>query len=164
MLLEHAEHLVLMRHLGQHAGVLDGGNTQQRAVEVFLQSEEVDVLRIGEQRTVVVIHVVVNLIISGVELPRALQQLHLRHVATLLKHLHRFLGGHLVAQDGVCGIDDLLHALAYLVDILQFDGVANLQVDVETIAHRDVDNHPTALVNVVHRLAENEEQRARVVA
>ncbi len=164
MLLEHTEHLVLMRHLGQHAGVLDGGYAQQRAVKVLLQSEEVDVLRIGEQRSVVVIHVVVNLIISGVELPRALQQLHLCHVAAFLKHLHGLLGGHLVAQNGVSGIDNLLHALAYLVDILQFDGVANLQVHVETIAHRNVDNHPTALVDVVHRLAENEEQRARVVA
>ena len=69
-----------------------------------------------------------------------------------------------MARDGHLGIDDLLHAPAYHVNVLQLNWMTDGEVDVVAIAHGDVDDHVAAAVDVVHSLAKNEKQGAGVVA
>ena len=77
VLLEDAEHLVLMHHLAQLPGMDGRGDAQQQTVVVLLQSEEVELRGVGQQRTVIIVDVTVDFVIGGIDATRALQQLHL---------------------------------------------------------------------------------------
>ena len=164
VLLEDLEHLFLMDELGQHARRLQVGDAQQQAVVERLQPEEIELRGVGEQGSVVIIHVVVYPIISGVDGADAAQQLHFGLVALVLEHAYGLLGGYLVAGDGHAGVDNLLHAPPDAVHVGLFHAAAYLQIHVVSVAHRDVDVDPALGVEVVHGLAEHEEERARIVA
>lgn len=68
VLLEDVEHLVLPDKCSQPRRVFPVGDAKKYAVIILLYAEKIDKLGVGEQRTVVVIHIVVNLIICGVQL------------------------------------------------------------------------------------------------
>ena len=93
-----------------------------------------------------------------------MQQAHFSDVALFLEHLNGVLGGHLVAPYGQVGINNLLHALAYLVNVVGRYLVPYFKVNEVTVRHRYVDYHVRNGVDVVHGLAENKEERAGVVA
>ena len=162
VLLEYAEHLVLPCHLWQLLRVFQVGDAQQQPVIVFLQSEKINHRGVGEQRAVVVVHVVDHLVICGVQSAIALQQLHLRGVALLGKHPHGVFRRHLMAVYVYLGVYYLLHPLSYPRGVVVGNVVPYRQVHVVAIAHRYVYHHPAARVEVVHRLAENEKERAGV--
>ena len=164
VLLEDAEHLVLMDHLVELAGMLTRGDAQQQAVEILLQAEEVELRGVGEHGTVVVVLIAVNLVVGGVEAPDATEKFHLRQGAALGEHLDGLFGGGLIAMDGQgCG-DNLLHTAAQAPDVVEGHGVVELQVDKVAVGDGDVNPHAAVGVEVVGSLAEHEEEGAGVGA
>ncbi len=69
-----------------------------------------------------------------------------------------------MAGNGVVGVDNLLHAAAYVVHVVQLHGVPYLQVHIVAVAHGNVDHHLAPWVQVVYGLAQYEEERARIVS
>ena len=151
-----------MRHLAQLVGMGSRGDAQQQSVEILLQSEEVELRGVGEQTTIIIVYVAVNLVIGGIDAPYTLQQLHLREGVEGFEHANGLFGGGLVAVDGQGGVDNFLHAATDAAGIVQGDGVADVEVDVVAVGHGDVDRHLAPFVEVVDSLAEHEEERAGV--
>ena len=77
VLLEDAKHLVLHHNLAQLVGVLARRDAQQQSVIVFLQSEEIDLFRIGEDGTIEIVVVFADVVEGGVERTGALQEFYL---------------------------------------------------------------------------------------
>ena len=149
VLLEDGEHLVLMGHLAQLVGMLGGRQTQQKTVEILLQSEEVELRRVDKHRAIVIVQVAVNIIIGGIETAGALQQLHLREGMQVCEHLDGILRQHLMTMDGQCGIDDGLHLSTNLAYILERHGVTNVEIDIIAVGDGDIDGHLGTLIEIV---------------
>ena len=66
----------------------------------------------GEQGTIIKVHVVFYLVISGVKRPNAFEQPYLGNIPFFPKQVDGILGRYYVPSDGQVGIDDFLHALA----------------------------------------------------
>ena len=66
MLLKDAEQLVLMDHLAQYLRILLGGDAQEGSLVIWVQTEHAELTGVGEQRTVVVVYVVVYLVVCGI--------------------------------------------------------------------------------------------------
>ena len=157
VLLEDLKHLVLMGHLGQNGRILLVGNTEQHSVEILLHAKKIQLLRVGQERSIVIVHIVVDLIIGGVELSVTGEEFDFGLISLLAKHLHGLLGGHLVARDGYVGIDDFLHSAAYGINVLQSHGMSQLQVHIVAVGHRNVDDHFRMGIKVVDGLAQDKE-------
>ena len=48
--------------------MLTGGQTEQQTVIVLLQAEKIELGGVGEQCAIIVIHITVDIVISGIEL------------------------------------------------------------------------------------------------
>ena len=81
-----------------------------------------------------------------------------------VEHLDGLLGGHLMAVNGQGGVNDLLHAQPDLAGVVERHGVPYVQVYVVSVAHGYVDGRLGRCIEVVHSLAQHEEQRAGVGA
>ena len=57
--------------------MLTGGQAKQQSVVILLESEEIDLRGVRQQRTIVIVYIAVYIIIGGVETSDALQQFHL---------------------------------------------------------------------------------------
>ncbi len=135
VLFEYLEHLVLLCHLRQFAGISQVGNTQQQSVVIFLEPEEVYFRGVGQQRTIIIVHIIVYLIICGIDRTLAFEQLHFGLVAFRLKHSDGIFGGYLVAGDGHFFVNDLLHSFAYALHVFLIHGVPDLQIHIVSVAH-----------------------------
>ena len=164
MLLEYLKHLVLPGHFAQHTGIFERRDAQQHTVVIFFQAEEIELRGVGEQRTVIVVEVVVYLIVGGVERTYALQKFHFAVGPLLAEHAYGLLRGHFKAPDGYPGIDDLLHTPAYVVHILKPHGMADVEIHEITVGDGYVDDHFRVTVDVVYGFGKHEEKRACVVA
>ena len=142
--------------------MLARGQTQQQSVEIFLKSEEIELARRGEHRTVVIVLISVKVVVGGVEFAQSLEQLHLGQRLQLAEHLDGLGRGGLVAVDGHVGIDHLLHVAADEAHIVERHGPSYLQVNIIAVRHGDVDAHLAVGKQVVGCLAEPQEERARV--
>ena len=128
--LEDAEHLVLVGHLSQLRRMFHRGDAEQQSVVVFLQSEEVHLPRVGEQRTVVVVLIAVDVVVDGVESSGTAEELHLGEFSRLSEHVDHLVGGCFVAMDGQCLVDDALHTLADEPHVVERDGTPHLHVNI----------------------------------
>ena len=164
VLFKQLEHLVLLRYLGQLRRIVQRRDAQQQAVKIGFQSKKIELTRVGEQRTVVEVYVVVNLIIRGVELSRAFQQLSLGLVTTRSEHLYGRFGGHFETSHGHSRIDNGLHALANVRDVGSFERATEVYIHKITVGNRYVNHHITLGIAVVHGFAQHKEQRACVVS
>ena len=160
VLLEDFEHLVLAGHLAQRMRVLHRRDTQQESVVIFLQPVEIELAGVGHQRAIEIVHIAVEVVVRGVERAQRLQQFHLRVGTQRTEQLDGLVRRRLVAAYGQGGVNDLLHALAQVVNVLLHDGPTDLQVAVIAVRHGDVDDHRAVGVKVAHGLAEHEEQGA----
>ena len=86
VLFEYLEHLILTYHVGQFGRIVERRNTQQQAVIIFFEAEEIKPSRVGEQRSIVEVHVIVDFIIGGIKLSCAFQELGLGLIAPVTKH------------------------------------------------------------------------------
>ena len=145
VLLEDAEHLVLMRHLTKFRRMLARRNTKQQAIEIFLYAKEINLRCICEQRAIVVIHVTIYVIISCKESASTLQQLYLRTVVKAFEHVNSLLCCGLVAMYGVSSIYYLLHSSAYGSSIIQGNWATNVKINVVTVTNRNIYRHLATL-------------------
>ena len=83
-------------------------------------------------------------------------------VAGLAEEADGLFGGALVAADGVRLTYYLLHAPAYGCGIVGGDGVSDAQVAVVAVRYGNVYHHAAVGIEVVHGLAEHEEERAGI--
>ena len=152
-----------MGHLVEFCWVLGRRYAQQHAVAIFLQTEEINLRGVGQQRPIVVVGVAIDVVVDGIHPSCTSEEFHLREFTHLLEHADDFLCVCFVAVDGNGGIDDLLHALANIAHVLERDGAWQLHVDVVTIGNGNVDRHVGGVeTEVAHCLAEDEEQGADV--
>ena len=77
VLFEDAKHLVLVRHLAQLIRMLTRGQTQQQTIEILLKPKEIELRGIGKQRTVIIVHIAINIIIGSKQSASRFQQLYL---------------------------------------------------------------------------------------
>ena len=168
VLLEYLEHLVLPNERSEPRRILLGRDAQQHSIKVILQSEEINLSGSGEHRTIIIVAIAINVVVGGIEPARALQQLDLGVGVRCRKHADSLLGSSLMPVDGQVGIDNLLHALPQVADIVGRDIAAlalvvlDGKVDVIAVGHGDVDDDGAARPQVACCLAEHEEQAASV--
>jgi len=164
MLLEDVEHLVLTHQCSELRRVLARGYAQQQTVVVLLYTEECELRRVDEHRAVEVVDEALYIIICSVELTRSAQQHRLRLIAEPLKEAYRLVGRYLVATYLQTAVDETLHLAAYLVYVSRGNGATQAQVAVVAVAHWNVDDDVALRKQLVHRLAEYEEERACIGA
>ena len=164
VLLEYLKHLVLPDNLGQNPWIFNRRDAQQQTVIVFVKSEEIKTSRVGQQRTIIKVHVIINLIIGSVEFSCTLQEFGLSLIAPVSEHLYRLFCRYFEAFHRHMSIDNLLHALANAVYIGLFYRVTKLQIDVIAIGNRDIYDDITLGIKVVNSLTEHEKQCPCVVA
>ena len=135
---------------------------QQESVVVFLQSEEIEFAGVGDQGSVEIIHIAVEVVVAAIELSAAAEDLGLLDVAKPVEHLDGFFRGTFVAGDRHLGIDDLLHTGAQTVDVFLGNGASQFQVAIETVADGNVDDDECQSEKVFHGFAKHEEQRPSI--
>ena len=79
-----------------------------------------------------------------------------------IEHVNGILCGSLMTVNRIVGIYNLLHALTDIPCILKGHRVTNVQIHLIAVAYVYVDSHFTGRVQVVHSLAEDEEQRSGI--
>ena len=159
MLLEDIKHLVLSGHFAQLIRVADRRNAQQHAIIVLLQPEEIELGGIGEQGTIIIIHIFTYFIIGGIDGTRSPEKLHLLHIALFLEEGDSLLGRHREAAYRHLGVDNLLHAAAENVHILIYYRTPQTDIHIESIGYRNIDDHIRIRINILHCLAQYKEKR-----
>ena len=120
--------------------------------------------RRGQQGTIVVVLVAVQVIVGGIQSAGILQQFNLRQASLFTEHLNGLFGGSLVAVNGMVFSNDGHHALSQLGDVVGGNlypvSLFVLTVDVHIVSVADGNvNHDAALwPDVVSCLAQHKKQ------
>ena len=152
--LKRARHVVHGRELG---GVMMVVGAKHQAVLVAHHIPHLDVASRGQQRAIEIVGYIVEGVVVAVDLSARLEQLHLVGKTTLGKHLDGVFGGSLMAVEHHVGVDNLLHALANVNDVLVGNWLATLLAQVAVVATRDgvLDKEFAARDHIACRLVEH---------
>ena len=162
MLLEDIKHLVLSGHFAQLIRVADRRNTQQHAIIVLLQPEEIELGGIGEQCSVIIIHVFTYFIIGSIDRARSLEQFYFFHISLFLKQGDGIFRRNGESANWHPGIDNLLHAAADDIHILIHNRTTETDIHIETVGNRNINHHVCCRIDILHRLAKYEEEGAGI--
>ena len=162
VLAHHVQHLVLGCKRLQFGWVLGHGNAQEQAFVEGYEVKEMQQSGAREQASVEVIYRLVELVIIGVEVALALQELHLAGHPLALEHADGLLYRALHAVDGHVGSYDFLHALLDGAHCLRCHRLSRVQFAVVSPAHGVAYDDVPMRVKVLHRLDQHEEERACV--
>ena len=164
VLAEYFEHLLLVHHLGQLLGVLARRDAQEQSVVIFHHVEHLQSPRGREQRTVEIVHRVVQPVVVCVDGARALEQPHLALHSRLSEHLDGVLRGALYATEGDVGRHNLLHPPPDGRHVAFLQRPPDAQVAIVAARHGRVDADFAPREQVVHGLHQHEEKRTGVGA
>ena len=160
MLAHDVQHLVLWGERFQQRGILYHGDTQEQTVIEGHEVKEVKQSGAGEQTSVEVVHRLVELVVIGVQVVLAFQELYLTGHPLALEHADGLLDGTLYAADGHVGIYDFLHASSDVLHHLVGNRLPRVQFTVETSAHTISDDELCRGVEVLHCFGQHKEERA----
>ena len=162
MLLEDVEHLVLPGHLAQLVRILERRNAQEHAVIIFLQAEEIELGGIGEQCSVIIIHVFTYFIIGSIDRARSLEQFYFFHISLFLKQGDGIFRRNGEPANRHPGIDNLLHAAADDIHILIHNRPTETDIHIKAVGNRNINHHICSRIDILHRLAKYEEEGAGI--
>ena len=161
---KHLERLGHVDLLGQPRGVVPVGHAQQQSVVIALQPPHLEVAGRRHERSVEIVDGVAQHVVVAVDLAAGLKQLHLVLESALLEDAHGLLRRRFAAAEGHVEVDDLLHPLADVADVVVAHRLARalLEVAVVAAAQRVLDEELGACEEVLRGLVEHEAQRADV--
>ena len=134
-----AEHLIRLGHihlLCQNGRIVPIGHTQEHAVVIGLQSEDLQIASTGHQRAVVVIGSIAQHIVVTIYLSAGFQQFYFVGESPFGKHADSLFVGGLRATERHIQIHDFLHPLADLLYVAIRQSFTVLFLEVTVIATR----------------------------
>ena len=165
LLAKHLKHLRLINHRLQFIRIFRVRNAQQQSVAVAHQVKQVKLRRLNQQRTIEVVRHVVERVVRGVKRAQTLKQLRLTFQAVGTEARNSLLRRASDAVKRQVCLHDFLHTRFQTLHHIGRHAPFNVEVTVVTVRHRRIDaQRRSAAIQIVHRLVQHKEQRARVRA